>query len=335
MTNHPTTLLAAALAAAARGWPVFPLARRSKKPALHSTQDCPRTGRCANGHLGWEQRATTEADRIRACWVAGEWNVGLATGAAGLLVVDLDVPKSPGEDLPDGWNRRGIRDGQDVFTLVCEQAGEPVPWDTWTVATPSGGLHLYFRMPAGVRLGNTQGKRGAGLGPMVDTRGVGGYVLAPGSVTANGLYKVVSDSPVAELPGWLVQALTPKPPPAVSATAQIAGERMPAYVEAAVRGECAKVRAAQRREHQNTLYCAGVALGQLVGSGDLPAATAESALLAAAGHIIGGQCGCTTAMVIRNVQNGLRDGQQRPRVRRTPAPAPTGELFAAPDRGAA
>ncbi|MCO1582033.1 bifunctional DNA primase/polymerase [Crossiella sp. SN42] len=335
MHKHTRNLLAAALDTAARGWPVFPLARRSKKPALHSEQDCHRTGLCASGHLGWEQRATTDPDRIRTCWTAGDWNIGLATGPAGLLVIDLDMPKSPDEVLPDGWNRRGVRTGEDVLALVCERAGQPMPAETRTVATPSGGLHLYFALPKGVQLRNTQGEKGAGLGPLIDTRAGGGYVIAPGSTTPNGTYELVSDHPVAQAPGWLVQALTPKPPTAISAASQVAADRMPSYVRAAVAGECTKVRAAQRHAHQNTLYWAGIALGQLVGSGDLPAATAESALFAAAGHIIGGPCRCTAAMVIRNIQNGLRDGQKRPRVRREKPPAETSALFAAPDRGAA
>jgi len=63
--NH---LLAAALLNAARGWPVIPLRPGSKIPALHGETNCPRTGDCTNSHRKFEQRATTDPDRIRAAW---------------------------------------------------------------------------------------------------------------------------------------------------------------------------------------------------------------------------------------------------------------------------
>nr|WP_229686773.1 bifunctional DNA primase/polymerase [Longimycelium tulufanense] len=96
---------------------------------------------------------------------------------------------------------------------MAAEAGQPVPDDTYTVATPSGGtrpgIHLYFQAPA-VELRNTVGK----LGWRIDTRGVGGYVVAAGSVRPEGVYRVVRDAPVQLLPQWLVTALTPPCPPA-------------------------------------------------------------------------------------------------------------------------
>lgn len=104
--NVHTNLAAAALAAAERGQYVFPLAPNSKYPALHSEKDCPHTGPCATGHLGWEGRATLDPDRIRTCWAAGPYGVAVATGPSGLVVVDLDTPKHPGDTPPGpcpGW----------------------------------------------------------------------------------------------------------------------------------------------------------------------------------------------------------------------------------------
>lgn len=79
MERPPTTtdLATAALALAARGWSVFPLRPGDKRPALHGEEHCPRTGACADGHRGWEPRATTNPDRIRACWAAGAFSDGL------------------------------------------------------------------------------------------------------------------------------------------------------------------------------------------------------------------------------------------------------------------
>jgi hypothetical protein len=306
-------LLTAALAAAARGWPVFPLRPGTKRPALHSEARCPRTGICRGGHQKPEQRATTDPDRIRRAWSAAPYNIGLATGPAGLVVVDLDTPKSPDDLPPAGWNREGVWDGHDVFIHVCEDAGQPVPWETFTVRTARGGSHLYFRAPSAVELRNTEGDTGNGLGWKVDTRAWGGYVVAAGSATSDGAYTVLDDRAPVDLPTWLVQALMPRPRPAVSAPVVIASERLPGYVDAALRGERDRVAAAQPTTHARTLFIAALALGQLVGSGALPSATAEAHLYAAATHMITGSCGCTEREVRRTIGNGLRAGASRPR----------------------
>src|SRR2546430_16120117 len=49
---------------------------------------------------------------------------------------------------------------------------------TPTVYTASGGMHLYFTRPEG-GLRNTNGERGRGIGPGLDWRGDGGYVILP------------------------------------------------------------------------------------------------------------------------------------------------------------
>ncbi|WP_370027732.1 bifunctional DNA primase/polymerase [Planotetraspora sp. GP83] len=89
----------------------------------------------------------------------------------------------------------GVNDGADVLAVLCEQAGQPLPFDTFTVRTRRGGLHLYFTAPiGGPVLGNTQGSRG-GLGWLIDTRAHGGYVVGPGSVVdlpdGTGPYEVI------------------------------------------------------------------------------------------------------------------------------------------------
>ncbi|TWP51528.1 bifunctional DNA primase/polymerase [Lentzea tibetensis] len=322
-----------ALEAAEMGFHVFPLRPGTKRPALHSETRCPRTSVCRDGHQKPEQRATTDANVIRQCWAAGAFNIGIATGPSGLVVIDLDTRKSPEDVPPQSWSREGVRDGHDVFTIVCADAGEPVPWETRTIRTARGGTHLYFREPSAVELRNTEGEHGNGLGWKVDTRAHGGYVVAPGSITPDGEYWLTEDVAPAELPIWLVQALTPKPRTAVSAPVVVAAEQLPGYVTAALNGECDKVSAAQPGTHDMTAFVAGIALGQLVGAGLLPSATAEARLVAAAAHMISDRCDCTEAKVRRSIQNGIRAGASRPR--RVPAEsvATTAPLFA--ERGAA
>jgi len=110
---------------------------------------------------------------------AGSYNVGIAPGPSGLLVIDLDAPK-PGQVTPPRWREPGISDGTGVLTVLCEEAGEPFPGETFTVRTGRGRLHLYFTAPPGTALRNASGEHG-GLGWLIDTRAHGGYILAPGS----------------------------------------------------------------------------------------------------------------------------------------------------------
>jgi bifunctional DNA primase/polymerase-like protein len=308
--------LTAALAAAARGWPVFPVRAGRKEPALHSRERCPRTGVCADGHQGWEQRATTDPDRIRAAWESARpgrpFNVGLATGPAGLLVVDLDMAKPDDDPIPAPWNQPGVTDGTDVFILLCEQHHDLTAWSTYTVATPTGGAHLYYAAPAGLELRNTQGTTGRGLGWKVDTRAHGGYVLTAGSRTAAGAYRVVDDRPPAPLPAWLCDALTPPPPPAPPVRPVSSGGRRDRYLTVAINAECARVIDAPRDGRNQALYVAAYALGQLVAGGALTGHEVTDALLhAAARHIALGAY--SEAQARRTIASGLRSGANRPR----------------------
>jgi hypothetical protein len=248
--NRAGRLLAAALDAAARGWHVFPVWPGAKHPALHRFDRCPGAGACASGHAGWEQRATTDPDRIRAAWSTGRpYNVGIATGPSGLVVIDLDVP-DPGETPPAPWNQPGVTDGQDVLALLAEHAAQPYPGDTLTAATPSGGLHLYYQAPPGIELRNTGGDRGRGLGWKIDTRAHGGYVLAVGSIIGPRRYTYLHDQDPPPLPEWLADRLTPPTPTATAAPAAVpapvrtTGERRSRYLHAAVRMEIERVHSA-------------------------------------------------------------------------------------------
>ncbi|TXS56084.1 bifunctional DNA primase/polymerase [Streptomyces sp. t39] len=254
-------LLAAALDTAAHGWPVLPLRPGAKRPALHGETACTRTGVCAAGHVKWEQRATTDPDRIRAAWSAGAFNVGIATGPAGLVVVDLDRPKTS-TDAP--W-------GATTFGALCERAGQTVP-TTRRVRTASGGTHLYFTAPAGTVLANTAGT----LAPLVDTRAWGGYVVAPGSTTSAGTYKLEDDRLPVPLPAWLYAHLVPSQPsyrphiaPAIVGASRAA--------TAALTAETAAVATMTEGGRNARLLAGARALGRFVAWGDLPRHVVEEA----------------------------------------------------------
>ncbi|MBQ1089179.1 bifunctional DNA primase/polymerase [Streptomyces sp. B93] len=265
MTHDPrTALLHAALEAAEHGWHVFPLRPRSKRPALHGEKACTRTGPCAHGHLKWEQRATTDPDRIRAAWSHAPFNVGIATGPSGLLVVDLDTPEHKGSwDAPDGAT---------TFEALCERAGHAVP-HTYRVRTTSGGTHLYFTTPDGVRLASTAGTVAAS----VDTRAWGGYVVGAGSILPTGTYEPLSGPETAAVPSWLLSILQPAPKPSqVPSTAALGQSRR--YADVALANETRNVATAQVGEREATLFRAARALGRFVAWGDLPRHVVEQAL---------------------------------------------------------
>jgi hypothetical protein len=283
MNNH---LLYAALDTAERGWAVLPLRPGDKRPALHGEDVCPGIGDCAGGHRKWEARATIDPDRIRRAWGDLPFNVGIATGPSGLVVVDLDMPKRKNSaDTPSGVA---------TFRALCERAGQAVP-TTRTVQTASGGVHLYFAAPPGVRLGNTAGR----LGKRIDTRAWGGYVVAPGSITPTGAYAIVDATPPIPLPDWLYARLTARQ---VSRALSAAPSSVQAssYAAAGLNAETASVRQAPEGERNATLLRAARALGRFIAWGDLPRERVEEALQWA-----GEQAGLSPRSCEATIRSGL------------------------------
>jgi hypothetical protein len=315
--TRATDLLEAALAAAARGWHVFPLRPNDKRPAFpdHATAHCTGTDprcRAAGEHVKWESRATTDPERITRAWSLAPYGIGIACGPSGLVVIDLDVPK-PTEPVPPEWDAANVRDGADVLAAVCEQAGQPYPADTYTVRTGRGGTHLYFTTPEGSPLGNTGPDSPRRLGWLIDTRAHGGYVVGAGSTAAGRPYTVAHDTAPAALPPWLFQRLAPPPlPPQQPVRVSLGTGRRAAYLTAALQREAERV-ASATSAHNHTLYTAAVALGQLVAGGALTTEQVTSELeQAAAGHVAG-PCRCTASEVRATIASGLAAGAKRPR----------------------
>lgn len=156
-----------ALMWAEEGFPVFPCRPLSKIPAT------------ANGF----HAATTDFDQIDKWWKENpDYNPAFCPDRVGLGVIDLDPPEGEAN-----WAK-------------VQAEHEPAP-ETYTVTTPRGGKHLYFRGQLAMSVGKTKGRR---IAPNIDTRGVGSYVLLPGAQTAEGPYTVSIDVPFAELPSWIV-----------------------------------------------------------------------------------------------------------------------------------
>lgn len=157
--TNKTPLLEAALYYAERGLPVFPCRPRSKKPAT------------PNGF----KDATTDPEIIRAWWSKNpKYNIGLAIGD-GLGVLDQDREKV---DTSTGEIIHG--DGQETRRDFEEKAGSEFP-RTVSVKTGGGGRQDFYKLPDGVILKNSAEFREG-----CDTRGPGGYVVAPPSIHPSG-----------------------------------------------------------------------------------------------------------------------------------------------------
>lgn len=127
--------------------------------------------------------ATTDLDLIEQWWkINPQDNIGIATGL-GLYLLDIDGPN-----------------GEESLNGLLEK-NEPLP-KTLTAITGKG-RHFFFSYDG--RLGNTASKLGKGI----DTRGEGGYVVAPPSIHPDGRrYKWLNEgTPLAPLPKWIVTAL--------------------------------------------------------------------------------------------------------------------------------
>jgi hypothetical protein len=157
-------------------------------------------------------------------------------------------------------------------------------------------------------LRNTAGS----LGWKIDSRSVGGYCVAAGSVRDDGVYRVVRGGAVAELPDWLARALTPAPPSALGSPKELSPRRASACVSAIVKSETRAVAAARTGTRHRVLLKAARTLGRLVGGGELSDEEARAALLeACSGHV--GIDGFTLGEVHRAIENGVEYGKRVPR----------------------
>lgn len=302
-------MLEVALVAARAGYHVFPLQVDGKKPIFHAKRTCKRSGPCSgpDGHLGWEQRATTDPDQIRRWWSTKPYNVGIACGPSKLLVIDLD--EGHGATAPEEF--AGARNGRDVLQMLAHRAGEPMPDQTLTVSTPTGGGHLYFRNDSALRNSSQ-----TGLGWKIDTRGEGGYIVAPGSVRPEGRYQFERPGPPADLPAWIGSLLAPPPEPAITHVPrprlELTGNRQERYVRRILEGEAQRIEEAQPGGRHHAVLTAALKLGNYVGGNVISAEEASETLRAAVQMHIGVD-DFTESEAEQTISDGLAYGAQRPR----------------------
>lgn len=229
---------------------------------------------------GW-QRYCVEKRRLSREQVNGH-NVGNTCGpASDCIVLDIDHLK--------------------VFKAACKQNGWTVP-ETYTVQTGSGTPHCYFKYPQdGEKYGNKSfPKQG------FDIRGIGGQVVAPGSIHPDtGMpYRVVKDIPMAPAPNWLLDIY--KKDTQASKGKLIGAPNK--YGATALANELTILSCTPKGGRNEQLNRSAHALGQLVAGGELEQFQVERALTAAAVGV-----GLSPSEVKATITSGLSSGMASPR----------------------
>ena len=252
------------------GWKVLLLAPGSKLPFFSKEKG-------GNG----VHDATSDPDQIRA-WgkVCPAGNVGIACGeASGIVVLDIDP-----------------RNGGDVSIRALAAKGHPFP-KAPRQRTGNGGFHLVYRHQAGI----TNSKRR--LGPGLDVRSTGGYIVAaPSSIRPSkdgpgGQYAwelSPFEVPPPRMPIWMATMLNPPPRPA------------PAFVPDTSNGDVeplARFVASSTQGQRNTrLHWAACRAGEMAARGLVSAQSAGRRLVAAAAA-----AGYVGAEVVRTINSGFQE----------------------------
>ena len=143
-----------------KGYSVIPINKSDKKPAISAWLEFQKVPADPEQAAKWFDKTTN--------------NIAIITGPiSDITVIDLDRNKPDGKETP-----------LEAFPK------------TFTVKTPSGGYHLYYKYSAKVGLSANKYPQF----PHLDIRNDGGYVVAPPSKTDAGEYKIINDVPVADFP---------------------------------------------------------------------------------------------------------------------------------------
>lgn len=135
------------------GFKVFPLRENDKRPLFKGSA---------------QTQGTTDLNQVRDIWNQyPNANIGIATGD-GLTVIDVDTITAHGVD---GEN-----------SMLEYQVDNGFINETLEVTTPTGGKHYYY-------LTDNEYSNKASILPGVDVRGLGGYVVGPGSTINGTLYE--------------------------------------------------------------------------------------------------------------------------------------------------
>lgn len=270
--TQTNSLLNAALDYAALGWSVHPLWPSMKEPFTKQ---------------GFKD-ATADPDAIRLWWERNpDLNIGLATDDQRFFVLDIDGPEG----------KAGLAGLESRFGKLPETL----------VAETGHGFHYIFRYSGTQKLGNTAGRAGKRLGKNIDTRGTGGYIVAPPSIHPDGgTYRWLNwGTPLAELPEWVVTKLK---------EVEVAWKVQPQYstnkqpqVRRTWETCCLNLAQASSGSRNHTLNESAFTMGGWIASNSISREEVESGL-----RIIGLQVGLTESEIEKTLASGIESGMQQP-----------------------
>ena len=214
--------------------------------------------------------ATADPDQVHLWWTEHPYAlIGVPAGAK-FVVIDVDLQHADAlQWLED--NRHGL----------------PL---TRMHSTRSGGKHYLFAP-------NDKVKCSAGkLGPRIDTRGHGGYIIW---WPAYGL-GVLHGGVLAPVPEWIVEALNPKPKPIVTRSAST---RSSAASSGSIRGALRVLAEAREGERNQALFWVSCRMGEAIRAGTI---TENEALILLTS--VGRQTGLLDREILRTAKSGIQEG---------------------------
>lgn len=254
------------------GFKIFPLGHGSKLPAI-------------KGGKGFKD-ATDDPKQIDA-WAKQypRCNIAVATGEpSGIVVIDVD-PRNGG------------------FASISKLAGAGFLFPSCpTAKTGNNGRHMYFRLPGGLKSSKDR------LGPGIDVKSTGGYVvaapswIAPTDAGPGGTYQwLVSPeaTPIPPLPQWTVEKLMPK----ARAFPRFEPMQTSEMAHRSLEGMARKLASAGSGSRNNVLNWAAYTVGSLIREGKLSAALADQRLTQAALA-----AGLTLPEIKATIASGFRAG---------------------------
>lgn len=281
----PPVRVCDALAYALAGVPVFPC-RGDKSPMT------------PHGH----KDASADPAQVFAWW--GKLSpdaLGLPTGpASGLWALDVDAPK-PGREA----------NGRETLAALESRHG-PLP-ATVEQRTGGGGRQMFFAWPQdGPPVKNSASR----IGPGLDVRGQGGYVIVPPSLHQSGGHyawapgRALGETTLALAPDWLLAMVRgdEKTPPTAPPSSTPADEGATPYGQKALAEELALLASAMEGERNESLNRAAFRLGQLVAGGQLERPGVEAGLFGLAVNR-----GLPEREARATIASGLEAGQREPR----------------------
>ena len=193
------TMREKAVALAKMGFRVFPLKAGTKDILIYPHNKPKPPKREYHKHI-----PSSDPGDVAAMWTGANdkalnYNIGINTDD--LLVIDVD-------------NKSGKSGDLSLLQLVMENGLEVT---TVEARTPTGGRHLFYKLPEGLSVRNTASKLASGI----DTRGHHGFVVAAGSVVPKGEYQWVRAPgavAMADAPEWIVRACAASDRPEREAT---------------------------------------------------------------------------------------------------------------------